>query len=214
VATYPLLVYAAHLPLAFFVLRTFRPSFWQQFDDRGKLLLQLLHCWTWPNLLFWSLVPNHNVRYALPMSPGLMGLGVMGLMEWWLRPQAPGEKDWRSFFLYAFLGIWLAAKVAFVEIVIPSRTAHHNAEPIAATLRELVPSDRTLYLFRMKDEGVMVYYARSVVRLNQLDELSPGEFAVLIRQEWDEWSTSGTLEQVAWLHDQQGDPMIVVRAIR
>jgi 4-amino-4-deoxy-L-arabinose transferase-like glycosyltransferase len=214
VATYPLLVCAAHLPLAFFVLRTFRPSFWQQFDDRGKLLLQLLHCWTWPNLLFWSLVPNHNVRYAIPMSPGLMGLGVMGLMEWWLRPQAPGEKDWRSFFLYAFLGIWLAAKVAFVEIVIPSRTAHHNAEPIGARLRELVPSDRTLYLFRMKDEGVMVYYARSVVRLNQLDELSPGEFAVLIRQEWDEWSTSGTLEQVAWLHDQQGDPMIVVRAIR
>ena len=57
----------------------FRPSFWAKWDDRGKLLLQLLHCWTWPNLLFWTLVPNHNVRYALPLSPGLMGLGVMGL---------------------------------------------------------------------------------------------------------------------------------------
>src|SRR5262249_50868675 len=56
-----------------------RPSAFRRFDDRGKFLLQLLHCWTWPSLLFWSLVPNHNVRYALPLSPGLMGLGVMGL---------------------------------------------------------------------------------------------------------------------------------------
>ena len=63
-----------------FALLTFRPSFWAKWDDRGRLLLQLLHCWTWPNLLFWSLVPNHNVRYALPLSPGLMGLGVMGLI--------------------------------------------------------------------------------------------------------------------------------------
>ncbi|MFO0825577.1 MAG: glycosyltransferase family 39 protein [Gemmataceae bacterium] len=78
VATYPALVLAAHLPLSLFALLTLRPSFAEKWDDRGKLLLQLLHCWTWPNLLFWTLVPNHNIRYALPMSPGLWGLGVMG----------------------------------------------------------------------------------------------------------------------------------------
>ena len=78
VLTYPLAVFAAHLPVSAFALLTFRKSFWAKWDDRGKLLLQLLHCWTWPNLLFWTLVPNHNVRYALPMSAGLMGLGVMG----------------------------------------------------------------------------------------------------------------------------------------
>ena len=73
VVTYPLLVWAAHLPLSLFALRTLRPSFFRQWDDRGRLLLQLLHCWTWPNLLFWALVPNHNVRYALPLSPGADG---------------------------------------------------------------------------------------------------------------------------------------------
>ncbi|MCE9566932.1 MAG: glycosyltransferase family 39 protein, partial [Planctomycetes bacterium] len=86
VGTYPLLVLAAHLPLSLFALLTLRPSFFAKWDDRGKLLLQLLHCWTWPNLLFWTLVPNHNIRYALPMSPGLMGLGVMGLLGWWQKP--------------------------------------------------------------------------------------------------------------------------------
>ena len=96
VATYPLAVFAAHLPVSAFALITLRPSFWKQWDARGKLLLQLLHCWTWPNLLFWALVPNHNVRYALPMSAGLMGLGVMGLLKR-PTPQPPpcreGEKE-------------------------------------------------------------------------------------------------------------------------
>ena len=63
-----------------FALRTLSPGFYRQWDDRGRLLLQLLHCWTWSNLLFWALVPNHNVRYILPLGPGLMGLGVMGLL--------------------------------------------------------------------------------------------------------------------------------------
>jgi 4-amino-4-deoxy-L-arabinose transferase-like glycosyltransferase len=81
VLAYPLAVFAAHLPVSAFALLTFRRSFWAQWDDRGRLLLQFLHCWTWPNLLFWTLVPNHNVRYALPMSAGLMGLGVMGLLS-------------------------------------------------------------------------------------------------------------------------------------
>ncbi len=83
VVAYPLAVIAAHLPVAGFAALTFRPSFWAALDERGKRLLQLLHCWTWPNLLFWTLVPNHNVRYALPMSAGLMGLGVVGLWAWW-----------------------------------------------------------------------------------------------------------------------------------
>ena len=186
VGTYPLLVCAAHLPLSLFALRTFRPSFWRQWDDRGKLLLQLLHCWTWPNLLFWSLVPNHNVRYAIPMSPGLMGLGAMGLMGWWLRPRLPEIKDRRTLFLCTFLSVWLVAKIIFVEVAIPLRTAQHNPEPIAATLREMVPADRQLYLFRLKDEGVMFYYTRSAIRLNQLHDLPPGEYC-RSHQEWEEW---------------------------
>src|SRR5262249_22571416 len=86
-------VIAAHLPVSAFAILTFRRSFWKQWNDRGKLLLQLLHCWTWPNLLFWTLVPNHNVRYALPMSAGLMGLGVMGLVGWLKRSTPSFTKE-------------------------------------------------------------------------------------------------------------------------
>jgi hypothetical protein len=216
VGTYPLLVLAAHLPVSLFALVTLRPNFWAKWDDRGKLLLQLLHCWTWPNLLFWSLVPNHNVRYALPLSPGLMGLGVMGLLSFSGGPPGrisltrPGGPPLNRL-VVVFLCCWFLVKVTFVQFVVPERAAKRNPEPIAATLRELVPPDRPLYLFRLKDEGVMFYYARPAVRLRDPRELPSGAFAVLIRQEWEDRAAFGHLELVHWMHDQQGDPLILVR---
>ena len=113
--TYPLLVFAAHLPVAFFALLTFRPSFWAKWDDRGRLLLQLLHCWTWPNLLFWSLVPNHNVRYALPLLAGADGVGRDGTD--WGDGTVVAAKD---AVLVGFLCLWVGVKVVFVEVVIPA----------------------------------------------------------------------------------------------
>lgn len=233
VVTYPALVFAAHLPLAGFALLTLRRSFFGRFDERGKLLLQLLHCWTWPNLLFWAVVPNHNVRYALPMSPGLMGLGVMGLIGWVhsrtgtedephdsRRKSHDQDKNHssgsdRALFCAnraaCILLVWIAVKIAFVELVIPKRTAGRGAAATAARLRVLVPADATLYLFKLKDEGVMFSYARPTRKLHHPAALPPGGFAVLIRQEWESRAAFGELEMVQWMHDQQGDPLIVVR---
>ena len=206
VVTYPLLVLAAHLPLSLFALRTLRPSFYRQCDDRGKLLLQLLHCWTWPSLLFWALVPNHNVRYALPISPGLMDLGVMGLLGWVRdKPLAASRVT------VAFLALWLAVKIVFVEVVIPQRMAGKNAEATAALLRELVPSGETLHVFRLKDEGVTFYYGRPVRRLHDPRELPRPGYAVLIGPEWDSRAAFGAAEPVQWMYDQQGAPLVLVK---
>ena len=57
----------------------------------------------------------------------------------------------------------------------------------------------------------MFYYARPVVRLRDPRELPPGAFAVLIRQEWEDRAPFGHLELVHWMHDQQGDPLILVQ---
>ncbi|MBY0458428.1 MAG: hypothetical protein K2V38_13895, partial [Gemmataceae bacterium] len=262
VLTFSLLVFAAHLPVSAFALQTFRPSFWAGLDARGKRLLQLLHCWTWPNLLFWALVPGHNVRYALPLSAGLMGLGVLGLWEWLKRqptPQPPpcreGEQDNRSLalagssgapaersdarsplpagrgpgggsasppslrgggrgvglFLLAFLLGWAVAKVVFVEIVVPQRTAGRNAEGTAAVLRQHTP-DGPLYIFKLKDEGVTFYFARPVHRLADVQSLPPGAFALLTWQEWEDRAAFGHLVLVSCMHDQQGDPIYLVKA--
>jgi hypothetical protein len=212
VATYPLIVLAAHLPVSAFAFLTFRPSFWAGWDDRGRRLVQFLHCWTWPNLLFWSLVPNHNVRYALPLSAGLAGLGVMGLMGL-MRPVGPmAARRHVVAGIVSFLCCWLAVKVVFVEVVIPQRSAQRDPISPAMALRERVPPDEPLHVFRLKDEGVMFYYGRPVVRVREPRQLPAGAFAVLIRQEWDDRAAFGHLQLVDCLRDQQGDPLILVRA--
>ena len=210
VATYPLLVFVAHLPLSLFALVTFRPSFWAQWDDRGKRLLQLLHCWAWPNLLFWTLVPNHNVRYALPMSPALMGLGVMGLLG--TRRGGSINPRWIKIGVLAFLTTWLAVKVAFVEYVVQNRAAKYDPIPAATTLRAHVPENEPLYLFRLKDEGVMFSFGRRAIRLHHPQNLPAGAFAVLLRQEWEDRPSFGHLDVVTWMHDQQGDAIVLVRS--
>jgi hypothetical protein len=221
VVTYPLLVLAAHLPLSVFALATLRPGFADRFDDRGRRLLQLLHCWTWPSLLFWALVPNHNVRYALPLSAGLMGLGATGVIGFWASPgckpggygRASGTPGFTpgARLIVVFLVCWLAVKSVFVEVVVPRRTAGRNAEMTAARLRELVPPGETLHLFRLKDEGVMFYYGRPARRLHDPRDLPRPGYAVLIRQEWDDRAAFGDAEPVQWMYDQQGDPLILVR---
>jgi hypothetical protein len=267
VVTYPLLVWAAHLPLSLFALRTLRPSFAARWDDRGRLLLAFLHCWAWPNLLFWALVPNHNVRYALPLSPALMALGGMGLLDWVRRrspepphppgPPLPGGEGgdeplatpapgsapavsqegslrghplpprgrgpgggvdhagarWsHARLLASFLALWLAAKVVFVEVVVPRRTAGRDAEDTAAVLRELVPAGEALYILKLKDEGVLFYYGRPTRKLSSPAQLPQGAHVALIEAEWREWEANRAGELVRWMYDQQGDPLILARA--
>jgi 4-amino-4-deoxy-L-arabinose transferase-like glycosyltransferase len=221
VVTYPLVVLAAHLPVSAFALLTLRPGFAARWGDDGRRLLQLLHCWAWPNLVFWALVPNHNVRYALPVSPALMGLGVMGLIAAFSRDAESSERSAPRPALpfgsrlngcvVLFLAAWLAAKVAFVERVIPARAARRDPGPPAAELRARVPAGEPLYLFRLKDEGVMFMYARPAVRLRHPRDLPPGAFAVLIRPEWEDRTSFGHLKLVHWMLDQQGDPLILVQ---
>ncbi|QDU22257.1 ArnT family glycosyltransferase [Urbifossiella limnaea] len=232
VLTYPLLVWAAHLPLSLFALRTLRRGFAARWDDRGRLLLAFLHCWAWPNLLFWALVPNHNVRYALPVSPALMGLGVMGLLDWWCARSASGRRERAvservddarqqpahagrspAVLLAAFLALWLAAKVVFVEVVVPRRTAGRDAEATAAALREYVPAGEPLYLLKLKDEGVLFYYGRPSRKLSSPAQLPQGAHVALIEAEWREWEANRTGELVRWMYDQQGDPLILARVL-
>src|SRR5688500_4293993 len=52
---HPFKVLATVLPWSLVGLLTLRRSFWQSLEERSRFLLIALHCWLWPNLLFWSL---------------------------------------------------------------------------------------------------------------------------------------------------------------
>ncbi len=229
VAAYPWLVLAAHLPFAAFVPLTFRRGRLAGLAPPARRLVLFLHCWVWPSLLFWTVVPQHNVRYSLPVSPGLMGLGAVGFLMWRRNPSPtlPRSREGLQtsvtpflpreggrgvrFFFPVILVVWIVAKVAFVEAVWPQRSAKRNAAPAATALREHVPPGETLHVLRLKDEGVMFYYGRPARRARTPEELPRPAYAALIGPEWDERHRLGDFDLIQWLSDQQGDPIILVK---
>ncbi len=232
--TFPLRVGAALLPLSLPALLMLAPRYHRRLPPSARRLALFLHCWAWPNLLFWTLVPNHNVRYVLPILPAVVGLGVLGgylLLRDVERRQAKRRRlaelggkcgrfvpsGWRAntpwirrgWFVLLVAGV--LAKVVFVEVVIPQRAARRNPVPIAAALKAIVPEHETLYIDKLKDDGVLFYYGRPVQRWRGTFPLPEGAYVALITAEWDQWQQRGQGRLIARLHDQQGDPLIIAQ---
>jgi 4-amino-4-deoxy-L-arabinose transferase-like glycosyltransferase len=217
VLLHPFKVLAAGLPMSAFALAALWPGFARLWDERGRRLLEALHCWVWPNLLFWSIVPEKAVRHSFPLFPGIAGLAAMVWLAW-----LTGRLPWRVprvgpvAALAAVLVLWLGVKVAFVHAVVPQR--NHGREPRAkgALLARLVPRGKTLFLFRLKDEGIMFYYGRRVRRLPDFARLpSSGgpHYCILDESEWRKWQARGATA-IVHLRDEQGDPIVLVKVHR
>jgi len=211
VVTFPLLFLAANLPWSGAALLTLHPGFARLWDERGRRLLQALHCWVWPNLLFWSVVPGHHFRHGLPLQPGLAGLAAMAWIAWltgrWRWP-LPGLKAGRVF--VGLLAAWLVVKVAYVQVIVPDREGGRSARATAARIAALVPEGDVLYLCDLKDEGILFYYGRPARRVGSLRDLAgmgKPVYCVLTVEEWRARPGAALL----WLRDEQGDPMVLAR---
>jgi hypothetical protein len=112
------------------------------------------------------------------------------------------------------MAIWLVVKIVYVEAVIPRRNLHRQPRETGENLAALVPENAILYLFNLKDEGVMFYYGRKVVRLARPDDLPVEDkpfYCILDDAEFQQWQSRPEAELVKRLHDQQGDPIALVR---
>jgi 4-amino-4-deoxy-L-arabinose transferase-like glycosyltransferase len=209
---FPATFLAANLPWSALALWALRPAFFRLWDDRGRMLLTFFHCWTWPSLLFWSLAAQHNLRYTLPLCPGLAGLGAMVCIAW-----ARGTLHWpisRIRPLVAFAGIiiiWAVVKVIFVEVIVPPRTAGRHVRETANALSDLVPEGEILYLCKLKDEGILFYYGRPARKL----AAAPPEkewYVALTEAEWHDMA--GQVQVLKWFRDQQDAPFVLARRLR
>lgn len=213
--TFPLGFLAANLPWSAFALLSLRPGFARLWDERGRRLLQLLHCWTWTNLLFWTIVPGHHLRHAMPLQPGLAGLAAMvwiawldGRLRWPLPRLRPGHV-----FLTLIL-LWLATKLVFVHAVVPSRNPAREPRLKGERISALVPLGQTLYLSRLKDEGILFYYGRPARRVPDVSHLlASGEtaYCLLIEPEWEQWSGPRHAEALLHVYDEQGALIVLVK---
>src|SRR5207248_6080885 len=114
----------------------------------------------------------------------------------------------------ALLAAWLAVKVGFVHAWMPARDGRANAllaacgfppKPTrdprgkAEQIAALVPADQPLYLFRLKDEGIMFCYTRChaddqpdrvVRRLDgpkDLPRTAELVYCIVVEAEWGAW---------------------------
>jgi 4-amino-4-deoxy-L-arabinose transferase-like glycosyltransferase len=223
VLTFPAEFLLANLPTSAFALLALRPGFAALWDERGRRLLQTLHCWAWVNLIFWSAVPGHKARHGLPLQPGLAGLAALVWVAWltsrarWpIAGSLAGASGWVGVRpAVAFVGLlacWVGVKLVFVHAFVPARNPAGRPRERAEQLAARVPDGQTLYLFRLKDEGILFYYGRPARRLSGPECLAPGRgpaYCLLTMEEWRRWA--GPPAQVLLgLGDGQGAPLVLV----
>ena len=115
--------------------------------------------------------------------------------------------------LAGFLTVWMVLKIVFIEVVIPQRTHLRHTRDKAAILAALVPINHLLYLFKLKDEGIMFYFGRPVLRLAGPAALPPSVeplFCILTEDEWQHWPGARPAEVVGQLQDAQGAGLVLV----
>jgi 4-amino-4-deoxy-L-arabinose transferase-like glycosyltransferase len=213
---FPLEFWLTNLPWSAVALVALRPAFARLWDERGRRLLQLFHCWAWANLAFWTLVPGHRPRHAMPLQPALAGLAALvwvawltGRLRWPLRVAGPGRV------LAGLVAVWLLVKVAHAHVVVPARDRDRHTHETGEQLAARVPAGETLYLGALKDEGVLFYYGRPARRLSEVAGGIPpagAAYLVMTEAEWQTWPADRPAEVVESLRDEQGAPIVLVRA--
>jgi 4-amino-4-deoxy-L-arabinose transferase-like glycosyltransferase len=214
-ATFPTGFLATNLPWSATALWTLTPSFARLWDGRGRLLLQLLHCWTWPNLLFWTIVPGHHLRHALPLQPGLAGLAALVWISW-----LDGRLRWSrrlpqpAYVFLTLVALWVAVKIVFVTTIVPTRDRLRAASLKGQQIAAVVPPECTLYLFRLKDEGIMFYYGRPSRRLRapaSLPDSDQAVYCLLTESEFEYWTGPRSADVLLRLSDEQQHPIVLVK---
>src|SRR5262249_2338100 len=131
--------------------------------------------------------------------------------------RASGSRTARSLrrFLAVALTLWMVVKVVYVEVIVPQRVAKRHTYDKAAALAGYVPLGHVLYLFRIKDEGILFYYGRPAIRLHCIDEIPHVDhtvYCLLTAEEWRTWR-GPQAELAANMQDAQGDAIVLVRVL-
>jgi 4-amino-4-deoxy-L-arabinose transferase-like glycosyltransferase len=215
VLSFPLVFLAGALPWSAFAAISLHPKFMCLWDERGRRLLQALQCWFWVNLLFWALAPGHRPRHCLPLQPPIAALAALVWLAWidgrwpwrfrWCRPRGA---------LMGLLAFFLAIKLTSVQGSWGARNRDDHLRAAGAYLAARIPDGTPLNIFRLKDDGLLFYYGRPTRRLTGADPqtlVNDPAYCLLTAAEWSQRRNDGFLQEVAWLKDGQGDPVVLVK---
>src|SRR5262249_50004319 len=106
----------------------------------------------------------------------------------------------------------VGARVIYVHAIVPSRDSLRATRAKGERIASLVPTEQTLYLFNLKDDGLMFYYQRDVRRLARSNRrIAADTYCLLTKSEYQSLPSPGTVEVIEWLSDQQGAPIVLVQ---
>jgi 4-amino-4-deoxy-L-arabinose transferase-like glycosyltransferase len=205
----------ANLPWTAFAVIAMSPKVSATWNQPEKRLLTFFHCWLWPNLAFWSLIPNHAPRHSFALAPAVAGLAALVWVKCisaqlrWPLPRLSAANA-----LTTTIVCILAAKLCYVALVLPERTRARQPQKTGEILASLVPPGDDLHLFGVKDEGVLFYYGRPARRLSDPSALLSQDellYCIITEPEWWQWHTRTQGETLAELHDEQGALLLLVR---
>jgi 4-amino-4-deoxy-L-arabinose transferase-like glycosyltransferase len=210
---FPIQVIGANLPWSIPALLALRPSFLRKLSERDRLVVSLLHCWAWPSLLFWTLPKMHAVRYVFPICPAITVLGVIVILHW-ADAAGPGRRKAMWAVLVCSLAAFAAAKVVFVEAIVPGRLAQRHGKATGEEIARLVPADAILYIWRLRDDQVLFYSGRDTRRIElPAASIERPQYVLLRDEEWRARTFRGRPEYLAELRSDVNEPIHLVRLI-
>lgn len=109
---HPVKVMAVNLPWSPFALLVLCRGFLAASDERRRRLVQAFYCWTWPNLLICTLLPDHATRHSFALFPGIAGLAAMSWLAFLEKRLPPKLAEWHSRLAIAALAGLAAAVFA------------------------------------------------------------------------------------------------------
>jgi 4-amino-4-deoxy-L-arabinose transferase-like glycosyltransferase len=212
---HPLWVVTASLPVSGIALLTLRPGFGALLDERQRRLVQALHCWLWPNLLFWSLVPEHGLRHTMPLTPAFAGLAAMAFLV--RLDGLAGNRFLARSGLVGLVLLGIAVKIVFVDVIIPRRDPNRSPAAKGQRLAELVPSEQTLYVGGPGNESTLFYFSRLRTPPRRIDDpdrllwLPEPVFCTLNAIRGRNWLSEGKADLIESLTDERGEPLLLLR---
>jgi hypothetical protein len=113
----------------------------------------------------------------------------------------------------ALVVLTLAVKFAFLAWCVPRRD-ERQPRVKGTQLARLVPTGAVLYLFRLKDEGILFYYGGPTRRLAGPECLPGGApaYCLLLKAEWRRWPPGRPAAVRGRFCDEQGAPLVLVEA--
>ena len=204
--TYPILVLAMALPGGLTLGAWALASHEKRAAMSRDGWLQILGLGIVLPLLFWTLVPGHKPRHALPVIPPLMALSAGVLASVW--PQLATKAARRLIGLLALSAlIWVGTKAGQVVHKVQRAGQANSPLQVAGAIAEVLGREGTgLQVGLLRDDGLLLALADRGVRVERRRDGTWRQDLPILATEGERSLIAGT-DRLLEAVDQQGNPI-------